>query len=307
MSHSFYDQILKILTTHNEEQEELFEIYKSDRHHSSVGNLIWKFINVASFKDSFVEYYPYIDQLLNLWSSGEVPQDSKEILILSKLSLLQEFSILHENDKNLMKLTQITWNVFNSFNLQNINEEQIDSVDTILQSLGLQSMLISMKSQIVSYLTMQSDSNKSNMNEEVKMHNDKLLSPYSKLIQIQDLISDNKYVSLEYSYLLLILNLMRSNDYDIIPSRSYEYWKSGKNQDFAYQQQIELKRLFRNNTGKNVLSFLMLSDWIYDYGEEEYVDSKIRNGIISKINYFSYLKSWESFPSMIIQNYSIPL
>lgn len=40
LSHSFYDQILKILTTHNEEQEELFEIYKSDRHHSSIGNLI---------------------------------------------------------------------------------------------------------------------------------------------------------------------------------------------------------------------------------------------------------------------------
>ena len=48
------------------------------------------------------------------------------------------------------------------------------------------------------------------------------------------------------------------------------------NEDFSYQQQVELKRIFRSNTGKNVLSFLMLSDCLYDYGEEDYVDINIR-------------------------------
>ena len=92
------------------------------------------------------------------------------------------------------------------------------------------------------------------------------------------------------SYILLILNLSRSNNYDILPSKSYQYCKEGKNEDFTYQQQVELKSLLRSSTGKTTLSFLMLSDCVYDYGDEETSDS-IRSLFITEISIMSFLKA----------------
>ena len=69
--------------------------------------------------------------------------------------------------------------------------------------------------------------------------------------------------------------MLRTHEYDTLPCRSYSHCKEGKNEDFAYQQQVEIKNLLRTNVGKGTFSFLMLSDWIYDYGEKAYFDQKL--------------------------------
>jgi hypothetical protein len=87
-------------------------------------------------------------------------------------------------------------------------------------------------------------------------------------------IYSKQNLPLYYSSLLVVLNILRTNDYDYLPSRSYSYSKSENSSDFSYQQQIELKILLRS-PHKSPISFLMLSDHIYDYGEQVYEVDKI--------------------------------
>ena len=232
LSHVFYDQILKLLMERSGVLDDLFDNYKSNSHQTNIGNLIWKYLNVAGFREKFLETYSFIEQLNNFWIDDSRPQDSKEILIISKLALLQEFNILHENNDGLIKLSQTTWKLLEIYNFEEWKEEDIDNIDLILQSLGLQSMLICMKKEISNYFSKSIEENEESKEESwLKYKSSHLKNSNLKLNQlskIQILIVRTKWVSLEYSYLLFILNLMRSNDYDIIPSRSYEYWKSGK-------------------------------------------------------------------------------
>lgn len=123
------------------------------------------------------------------------------------MTIVQELDTIREYKQQLQEFASQTVKELIEFDFKEVSLERADILETIIQTLSIQVMLISMKEQIVSELN--------GVN-------------FKPLLDIQSLIAEGKYSNLEHGYILLVLNLCRSNDYDILPCRSYEQSQSGK-------------------------------------------------------------------------------
>ncbi|CDW80778.1 e3 ubiquitin-protein ligase chip [Stylonychia lemnae] len=98
--------------------------------------------------------------------------------------------------------------------------------------------------------------------------------------------------SMKSQFIFILLNLIRSQDYDLIPSFTYSKKEKLREMDMSY---YELKELRKTLSNSRQLYAQLNQDYVNEYGIEEEVAQNIRNALIIDCELFGLIKSLREY------------